>query len=330
MGVAVYEQADSFMDVIHHSMTTVYGGINADLSDSVTAYLHAGYEQFIRTAFDGIPTEPDGSPAPLPRSFFIGAGNMKLTTDAYHGEGDITWHAANMLDVSLKGNFENASTTGITPYSFALQTNGDLSLQDQRLHSSNVDNFGIGLSSIYRLDDLGLKSSFVSLAALYQHSESDLNWDYSDTTPTGNIFAGEAAITQIFESLLAGKFDPFVFDATAKTLTISAQSMLRVIDPLSVLLGASWAKPQLSQTFNGAGATYSIASQTSYRAGLIYEFLPRTNAYVSYSQSFYPQALLGVGNTVLPPLTGVPVRGRREVSLGKRTVAVDRGGVSDQ
>jgi hypothetical protein len=42
-----------------------------------------------------------------------------------------------------------------------------------------------------------------------------------------------------------------------------------VIDPLSVLLGAWWAKPELNQRFNGAGANYNIESQTSYRAGLV-------------------------------------------------------------
>jgi TonB-dependent siderophore receptor len=309
IGVAAYEQGDSFMDVMHHSTTTLYGGINADLSDSVTASLHGGYGRLVRTAFDGIPTELDGSPAPVPISFFIGASNMQLATDDYHGEGNITWHANQSLDFSLKGNFDNASTYGITPYSEGLQSNGDLSLLVQRLHSTAIDNFGIGLSSIYRFDDLGLKNSFVSLAALYQHSRSFLNWDYSDATGAGNIFAGDAAITQIFESMLTGKYDPYVFDTTAKTLTVSTQSVLRLLDPLSVLLGASWAKPELDQTFNGAGASYKIGTQMSYRAGLVYEFLPRANAYVSYSQSFYPQALLGVGNTVLPPLTGSQYEG---------------------
>jgi iron complex outermembrane receptor protein len=304
IGVAVYDQGDSFMDVMHHTTTTLYGGINADLSDSVTGYLHGGYERFVRTAFDGIPTEPNGSPAPLPISFCICASNMQIATDDYHGESDVTWHANKDLDFSLKGNFDNASTSGITPYSQGLQSNGDLSLNVQRLHSTDIDNFGIGLSSIYRFDDLGLKSSFVSVSALYQHSRSFLNWDYADATDTGSIYSGDAAIAQIFESMLAGKYDPYVFHITAKTLTFSAQSVLRLIDPLSVLLGASWAKPNLDQTFNGVATTYNLDSQMSYRAGLIYEFLPRTNAYISYSQSFYPQALLGVGNTVLPPLTG--------------------------
>ncbi len=304
IGVAVYDRGDSFMDVMHHTTTTLYGGINADLSDSVTAYLHGGYERFVRTAFDGVPTEPNGAPAPLPISFCICASNMQIATNDYHGESDVTWHANRDLDFSLKGNFDSASSYGITPYSEGLQSNGDLSLNVQRLHSTDIDNYGIGLSSVYRFDDLGLKSSFVSVSALYQHSRSFLNWDYSDATDTGSIYSGDAAIAQIFQSMLAGKFDPYVFDITAKTLTVSAQSVLRLIDPLSVLLGASWAKPELDQTFNGVATTYDLASQMSYRAGLIYEFFPRTNAYISYSQSFYPQALLGVGNTVLPPLTG--------------------------
>jgi outer membrane receptor for ferric coprogen and ferric-rhodotorulic acid len=130
IGVVVRDQGDSFMDVMNHSKTTVYGGVNVDLSDSVTAYLHGGYERHVRTAFDGIPTEADGSPAPVPRSFFIGSKNIDLTTSVYHGEGNLTWRATDMLEFSLKGNYEKSDTDGGFAFGFGLAPNGDFTLAE--------------------------------------------------------------------------------------------------------------------------------------------------------------------------------------------------------
>jgi iron complex outermembrane receptor protein len=87
-------------------------------------------------------------------------------------------------------------------------------------------------------------------------------------------------------------------------LIVSVQSVLQLTDPLSVLLGASHTRPDETQFFNGSGGNFSIAGQTSYRAGLTYELLAGLNGYVSYSQSFVPQTAFAVGNTLLPPETG--------------------------
>jgi TonB-dependent siderophore receptor len=303
IAIADYDHGDSFMNVMSHTSATLYGGVNVDFTDGITGYLHAGYQRFTRTGFDGIPTEPDGSPAPLARSFFIGAGNMEITTNVYHSEGNLTWHATDMLELSLKGNLERTNTHGYTPYSDGLQSNGDIGLTTQILHDTGIDNNGIGLSGIYHFDDLGLKNSFVSLAALYQTSHEIQNWDFSNTV-TGNIFNGEASLTQIFESLLPGPFNPYLIDTNTRTLNFSAQSVLQIIEPLSVLMGVSYAKPNETQVFNGISSDFSINSQISYRGGITYEIVPGLNSYISYSQSFNPQTLLAVGNTPLPPLIG--------------------------
>src|SRR3546814_17549686 len=64
IGVAVHEESGSFMQRIDSAKTVLYAGIDADLTPELTAYLHGGYERYRRTSFDGIPTLPDGSPAP--------------------------------------------------------------------------------------------------------------------------------------------------------------------------------------------------------------------------------------------------------------------------
>jgi TonB-dependent siderophore receptor len=303
IGIAADDRGDSFLDGMSHRTSTLYGGINFELPDGVTGYLHGGYQYNVRTSFDGIPTEPNGSPAPLPRSFLIGNPSMDLATSVYHTEGDLTWHVSEMLDFTLKGNLERDSTTGITPYSQGLEPNGDLGLTIQNLYETKIENNAIALSSIYRFDDLGLKKSFVSLSALYQTSDQNQIWNYSNTI-NGNIFSGQASIEQGFASLLAGPFYPYLIDTKTQMLIFSAQTVLQLTDPLTVLFGVSYTKPDETQTFNGAAQDFSIGGQTSYRAGLTYEVVRGLNGYVSYSQSFNPQTAFGDNHVLLPPLIG--------------------------
>jgi TonB-dependent siderophore receptor len=303
IGVVTYDQGDSFQDVLNHATTTLYGGINVSIGDSLTGFLHGGYQYSVRTAFDGIPAEADGSPPPVSRSFFIGDKSMEVRTTVYHTEGGVTWHANDMLDFTIKGMVERDSAPGITPYSQGLESNGDLQLTIQRLHQYDNDNNGIALSSVYRFDAFGLKKSFIAFNALYQNSRQLSNWDYSNNL-NSNIFDGEAVLARGFESLLAGPFSPYVIETKTQMLIVSVQSVLQLTDPLSVLLGASHTKPAESQFFNGAGGNFGISGQTSYRAGLTYELLRGLNGYMSYSQSFVPQTALAIGNNLLPPETG--------------------------
>lgn len=307
IAIVVRDQGDSFMTDVSHKTSVIYGGINWDATDALTGYIHGGFEQHIRTAFDGIPTEADGSPAPLARSFFIGAENMQLYTDMVHAEGDLTWHASDTLDLSLKGNVRTVATHGAVPYSFGLDSNGDLGIAIQDFQSWKADDYGVGLSAIYRFDALGLRNSFVSLAALYQDDVSDIaqsqglfDGNYSGTV---NIFSGQAAVESAFDSAtLTGTTG--VSDIESKTLTISAQSVIEVVDHLSILTGASYASPNITNTTNNVYQDYRPAGQMSYRGGIIYEVMPGTNAYVSYSQSFNPQTEIDVNGNVLPPVIG--------------------------
>lgn len=314
IGIVVRDQGDSFMNFSHHEKTTVYGGLNINYSDAVTGYLHGGYERYQRTAFDGIPTEADGSAAPLPRSFFIGLAGSELTSSIYHAEGDLTWHATTSLEFSLKANYQRADTTGTFGYSYGLAENGDIGLGGEKYAPELNQNYGIGVSSIYHFDEVGLKNSFVSLGVLYQS-----NHDVSDTlypsgpAGTANVFSGEAAINQALTMLLSGPLLPFNEDVNSKNLTASAQSVLQPVDPLTLLLGVSYSKPDETSgnTFvnNGSPHDFNFAGQVSYRAGITYEFLPKTYGYLSYSESFTPQGLIAVGFTLLPPITGEQYEG---------------------
>jgi len=314
IGIAVRDQGDSFMDIQRHAKTAVYGGVNVDLSDSVTAYLHGGYERFVRNGFDGMPTEPDGSPAPVARSFFIGAPDIETTSSVYHAEGDLTWHVTNLWELSVKGNYESGKNQGSSAYGYGLQENGDISLSAFNYQlpgtGTHFDNYAIGASSIYHLDSLGLKDSFVSLAALYQDSHTG----FAGSSPPGsgtltrNIFDGESVIGQALDSLIAAANVPYTSRHKDNTVSYSAQSVLKLTDPLTLLLGVAYSKPESKIISTGGVQDFNFDSQISYRAGITYEIIPRVNAYVSFSQSFSPQVYSSLDangvSSPLPPLKG--------------------------
>jgi len=306
IGIAVQDQGNSFLNEMNHKRTSVYGGLNVDLGNSVTAYLHGGYERQVVTSYDGVLTEADGSPAPVPRSFFIGSGNIETTTDVYHAEGDLTWHATDMMDLSIKGNYQRSSLGGAQAYGLGLLPSGVFGINVVSHEDVPDSNYGIGVSSIYKFDNLGLKNSFLSLAALYQDSYIRTHYLYdTNFSATAAIFDGQAAVSQAFDSLLASPSLPYDSALTTKVLTISGQTILQPFDPLTLLLGVSYSKPKESVAVGGPYQDFNFPGHRSYRAGVTYELLPKTYAYVSYSESFEPQPGYTVNGTPILPLTGV-------------------------
>jgi outer membrane receptor for ferric coprogen and ferric-rhodotorulic acid len=271
IAVVVRDQGDSFMNDMNHETTVVYGGLNWNGSDAINAYVHGGFEQHIRTAFDGIPTEADGSAAPVPRSFFIGAEDMKVYTDVFHAEANLTWHVNDKLDLSLKGNVRRVDSHGNAPYSFGLDSSGNIGIAIQQFEDGETNDYGVGLSAIYHLDALGLHNSFVSLAALYQVDCSCVTGgqgvftgayasEQGPNVGTVNIFSGQAAIEAAFDSATITPPSDFQ-DNWAKTLTISAQSFTQVLDHLSVLLGASYSDPKITEISNGAIQDFEVPTR---------------------------------------------------------------------
>jgi iron complex outermembrane receptor protein len=306
IGVAAIDNGDSFTNGLNHKKLVVYGGVNATFSDRLTGFIHAGYETYSRPSFDGIPTEADGSPAPLPRSFLIGSPDIKIDTKTYYAVGNLSWKPTEMLELNLKGNFEDAGLTGGNSYGFGLQDNGDLTFNVTKfIGVQRTRNYGIGASSILHFDSLGLKGSFLSLSALYQDSHQDTNVAYPADQGTVNVLDGQGAVNQAFNSLYNGPLPynyPSVIDT--KVFTVSGQSVTRLADRLQVLLGVSYSKPKVDTKTFDVPQNFDFPGQTSYRAGLTYEFLPAANAYVSYSESFNPQSYLDIQQSVLPPASG--------------------------
>jgi TonB-dependent siderophore receptor len=314
IAVAVQDHGDSFINDVSHTKTTLYAGINSHVAESVDFFVHGGFERFDRTSFDGVPTEADGSPAPLPRSFFMGAENMKMTTDAYHAETGVTWHVSDLWEVALKGVVDNSKTTGTEPYAVGpLTSSGLFGLGIQVDQPFRSDNWGLSLSSIYRLDQLGIKDSFVSVAVVRQDNRQDFNENLYAGSATASISDSQAELYQEFNAAAqSNNLFNFTYFDHSKTTVASVQTFLQPINPLAVLVGASYSKPEDTIITDGTPESASSSGQMSYRGAVTYNVLPKTYAYVSYSESFSTQVGLTPppDSQVLKPLTG------REIEAG--------------
>jgi TonB-dependent siderophore receptor len=308
IAVGVRDQGNSFVDQMFHERTTAYGGLDFDF-DPVTGYVHGGYERQKVPSFDGVPEFLDGSPPPVRRSFFVGSRDVTENTDMYHAESNLTWQATNDLQFSLKGAYQNIHLVGGEDYAYGLEPDGTITIGGDTFQNPGDRNesYAMGGSSIYRFDSLGLKGSFLSVGVLYQHYTGTLN---SLTTPppyvtSDNIFNGEASIAQAINALLATANVPSYQRTESSALTYSFQSVIKPIQSVDILLGASHATPDTSVIAGGAPQAYDERGQMSYRAGVTYEYLKGASVYASYSESFNPQPLVDSSFHVIPPATGV-------------------------
>lgn len=321
IAIAAHEEAGSFMQRVDSAKTVLYAGIDAELTPGLTGYIHGGYERYRRTSFDGIPTLPDGTPAPVGRSFFIGSGDFDLVTPVVRVNGGLDWEASSALSVSLKANYLRSNTTGESGFGFDLQPNGDFFIAINNITKSVTQAFSAGLSAVYKLDDAGLTDSFVTVAANYQSYDIKQAGTIPDTPAgdVGNIFDGVDAIEALFNTrTYPGIFD-YSLNRRLRYFTLSTQANIKIAEPLTLLGGLSWAKPDVSKQSGAAPwEDFSGDSQTSLRLAATLEPVQGLNFYVSYSESFQPQLFIDAVGDVLPPLTG------EQYEAGVKYVSSDR------
>lgn len=305
IGVGAYEQGDSFIDVINHDRSVAYGGLDFVITDALKSYVHGGYERNTRTSFDGIPQFEDGTQPPVPRSFFIGSADSRyeLQSERMYVTAGLDWDVTDLWSISVKSNFTSNDQEGAAVFSGGLQADGTIDLFNEENLGSTEDVFAAGISSVYKLDGLGMSDSFISLGAVYNESSYDGRHRFY-YLGSGNIFDGGRAIADIVDTAPITD-DGYFLKTDDSLLTYSAQAVLRVLEPLTVLLGASYSGADYERDSDDiAPAAYEYDGEVSYRGGLTYEFAPGLNGYLSYSESFLPQRFSDINEQPLKPLIG--------------------------
>lgn len=310
LGVAAYEQGDSFQEVISRDKVALYGRIDAALTDSINGHVSAGYHTITRTAVDGTPSFPDGRLAPVRRSFAIAskADRFQLHSEIPEAGAGLSWDVSDLWQINLDGNYRVDKLHGGSPFAWALESDGSLGeLTAFDRQREDFESVVLGASSLYKLDRLGIEDSFVSLSAIKQAVRRYDQYRWGDTPGVANIFDGVEAVSQVIDS--APPFDelPFSFAdrRSSRLASVSGQAFVHLSKPLSVLAGASYSKyDQTTYDTDGTRTKFDFKGKASLRAALMYELASGLNSYLSYSESFQPQGLRTASGGVVPPLVG--------------------------
>ena len=323
IGVVAHQEADSFIDFEDSKRTTVFGGLEADLAEGVTAYAKASYENYQRTGFDNpFLTFSDGRLAPVGRSYNIANKDWTSSTNSKRANAGVKWDVSSAWLVELQTNYQNASTHGPKAYGFGLRPNGDFSITFQNWLDFTLEDTSVGASSVYKFDDLGLEGSFVAASAIYQKAEQSRLQSRPSLpgNPAGlvNISASTDAISDLLGT--ATYPGPILFDGQVlEYVTLSAQGVFKIAEPVSLLVGLSNSSPKIKARVNDLPfEDFTPDDQMSYRAALTVEPISGLNLYASYSESFQPNLRLDINDDVLPPIEGT------QYEVGAKYMSPDR------
>jgi iron complex outermembrane receptor protein len=318
IGVVSHDEGGSFVDFVKLNKTAVYGGLDFDLAEGLTAYVRAAYQITQDTPYNGIPTFPNGTLVPVSRSYFLGASDITNTTQAPHVDAGVRWKPSALWSFGLQTVYQYTDHGGGNDYPYGLiGFDGSFPVGGEHFNSWHVEDFTIAGTATRKLDDIGLAGSYLEASVRYQHYRyyiSELNL----TGGTANLFSGDRAVSNVFNSLstVPGGYEQ---DQRMNYLTGSGQAVIKVAGPLTVIGGISYSKPDITQqVYNGAFQSYDPGDQVDYRGAIVYEPIAGLNLYASYSESYEPNLRIDTSFNVLPPVQGQQYEVGAKYLLGRR------------
>jgi len=317
IAVAAHEEGGTFVNFVNRSQSVAYGGLDFNPAKDLTGYVRASYQRIENTPFNGIPTFPDGSLVPVPRSFYIGCSDCDNIGQATRFNAGLSWRMSPLWSFDLKGTYQHTTHAGQNAYPYTtIAYDGSFSpIGGENFDDWHVEDYTVAASAIRKLDDIGLTSSSVSAHVRYQYYRYYIfERGLGGATGTPNINDGDEAIGDIFNSLTpncspisacTNTSNFYQQDQKMNYLTASSQAVIKVASPLTLVGGIAYSEPRIDiQVYNGSFHNYDPGSQVNYRGALVYEPVKALNLYASYGESFQPNLRVDVNHDVLPPLEG--------------------------
>jgi outer membrane receptor for ferric coprogen and ferric-rhodotorulic acid len=321
--VAFGETTESFLDRYSDETTGFLASFEADLTATTT--LGVGY-QFQKNKPDNpmwgsIPRfAADGSLAHMPRETNFAtdwtywnreSGTAFINLDQKLGENWNFRAAYNRTEGETDRLAVYSQTRDFltaTDYLPDAATGGGIRLRSGANQSEDVrDNLDLYLSGKFAAFD---REHDLALGWNLNNYESDA------AVLAGNTGAGAASwfydIPNYYTYDGSGVPAPIVTDTGENRVTHTNQNgffgtaRLRVLDPVSVILGArlsNW-ETYVDDSVTGRGPTTQTTSELTPYAGIVYDVTQRVTLYASYTESFRPQTQKDVGDNVLAPAIG--------------------------
>lgn len=304
IATAAREEGGSFVDYVKLNRTVIGGGLDVDIAPGLTGYVRASYQRTKDTPFNGIPTYADGTLPPVPRSFFLGGSDFEALAQAVRADAGLTWRPSDLWSFDLKTVYQHTTHGGINAYNYGLiAADGSFPVGGEMFDDWHVEDLTVAGSATRKLDDLGLAGSYLEASVRYQHYRYYIA-ERNLTGGTTNIFDGDEAVAAFFnaQAPVPGGYQQ---DQRMNYLTASAQAVVKVADPLTLVGGIAWSSPKIDQqVYRGAFGNFDPGDQVNFRGAAIVEPAAGLNLYASYSESYQPNLRIDISHDVLPPVKG--------------------------
>ncbi|MBW9091212.1 TonB-dependent siderophore receptor [Rhizobium wenxiniae] len=292
--VGALSTKDSFIDTVDNKVGTIYGTIQADITDNTTATLSVNHTRRNITPFNGLPTFEDGTLIDLPRSTYTGA-------DWNNFENNVTQYIA-----ELEHRFDDGGHAKISAlysrvdvdflYAFAAgpaDASGNIARGTSWLaRSYEQDSISLDAHVSKPFEIYGLENNIIA-GVDYRGSDDSL-WNQRGTIAgTQNIYdwTNVAKPTVTYGSPEERETDQY---------GIYGQWRIKPIDKLTLIGGGrfSWYDAQ------SGDSEVKVKGEFTPYAGIIYDLTDRVSAYASYTEIFQPQSVKDASGDILDPRTG--------------------------
>ncbi|MEQ1771520.1 MAG: TonB-dependent siderophore receptor [Devosia sp.] len=303
VGAALYDAGDSFVHHVDHEDSGGYAGLEYSGDGKISAAIRATFTKRSNTGYDGLKSYADGRRPDVSRGFYMGDPDRnQVDEESTLLNGHADFAATESLSFSAKADYLDRSTEHYLAYAYGPIANDGTYNMAAESDDAVTRAHAASLSGLWRFPIFGREGSFLSVAATSIHTDSESLYADAANSISVNLSEGEAGLYDRVGQLALAT--AALFTTRNEIKLISAQSLLKLTERLSLLAGASVSDSTQRSGPADAQVTVNFDRQTSLRGGLTYEFRERSNAYVSYSDSFVPQTARDIYGHLLLPLEG--------------------------
>ena len=318
IGVVAHEEGGSFVDFVQLNKSVLYGGLDVDITKSLTGYFRASFQRTEDTPYNGIPTYADGSLVPVSYAYFLGGSAFRAAAQATRVDTGLKWKPTDAWAFSLQGIYQYTTHGGRNAYPYStIASDGTFPFGGENFNDWHVYDATLALSAARTLDDVGLSDSSVSANLRYQHYRYDI-FETFLSGGSADIFSGDTAVSGLFnaQTIGAGFYQQ---DQQMNYLTASSQAVVKVAKPLTLVGGVTLSRPVIDlQVDDGAWQNFDPGNQLKYRLAAVVEAAKGLDLYASYSESYQPNLRVDVNFNSLPPLSGRQYEAGAKVLLNRR------------
>ncbi|WP_298924479.1 TonB-dependent siderophore receptor [uncultured Ramlibacter sp.] len=323
--VAVADDRDSYVDVLHTKKRAAYGTLELDIAPSTT--LSAGYtaQRVDSTTDQGLPAYANGQLLDVPRSTFAGVAANRQDMDTRDAFAEIEHRLGGGALVKFavrdvqRDNFYRSGRSNS-----AVAPNGDYRFETVDLQGRLDDrSYDVYLSTPWQL--AGRQHKLLLGANSNERTSGDGNFAYGPTS-TFNIYRPNYGYA--YPNLV---LPGFTAQTQRKENALYGQGQFSLADSLKLLAGGrlSWAKVATERTSDGVVTARSEPGrQFMPSVAALYDLNAQLTAYASYAETFVIQTQMDRAGALLPPRTGKQLEfGLKGEFLNKRlqtTAAVFR------